>query len=102
MNYLTWVYVWFIKTFHSLQIEVDDELELPPPPPECELDWPPPPPEFENKWIYFDLFVLILDIPVNDISVMLGCLPVCLGWTSTKPRIMYLAHWHNTVSSMRL
>ena len=43
------------------------------------------------------LFVLMLYVPVNNFSVMLGPFPVFLGWTSTKQRIKCLAQWHNTV-----
>ena len=41
------------------------------------------------------LFVLILYVPVNNFSVMLGW--VFLGWTSTKQTIKCLAQGHNAV-----
>ena len=43
---------------------------------------------------------LILYIPVNILSVMLGW--VFLGWTSTKQGSMCLTQGHNTVQSVRL
>ena len=46
------------------------------------------------------LFDLILYVPVNIFSVMLGC--VFLGWTSTKQGLMCLSQGHNAVMSVRL
>ena len=46
------------------------------------------------------LIDLILNIPVNNISVMSG--QVFLGLTSTKQRIKCLAHGHNAVPPVRL
>ena len=46
------------------------------------------------------VFVLILYIPVNNSSVMLG--QVFLSWTSSKERIKCLAQGHNTMPPVRL
>ena len=46
------------------------------------------------------LFDVILYIPVNNVSVMLG--RVFLGWTSTKQGLMCHAQGHNTVMPARL
>ena len=48
----------------------------------------------------FCLFDLILYVPVNNFSFMLG--RVFLGWTSTKQGLMCLAQGHNTMMSVRL
>ena len=58
-----------------------------------------------DKWFYaevkiFCLFNLILYVPVNNLSVMLG--RVFLVWTSTKQRLMCLAQGHNTLTPVRL
>ena len=42
---------------------------------------------FITKFIQRRKFVLMLYVPVNKFSVMLGCFPVFLGRTSTKQRI---------------
>ena len=39
------------------------------------------------------LFVLMIYIPVNNFSVMLGCALVFLGWKSSKQRIIQCSHW---------
>ena len=46
------------------------------------------------------LFDLILYAPVNNFSAMSG--RVFLGWTSTKPGLMWFALWHNAVPPVRL
>ena len=56
-----------------------------------------------SKWVSectSVLIVLILDVPVNNLLVMLG--RVFLGWTSTKQGFMCLAQGHNTVTPVRL
>ena len=50
--------------------------------------------------IIINVFDLILYIPVNNFSVMLGW--VFLGWTSTKQGLMCLPQKHNTVTQVRL
>ena len=47
---------------------------------------------FVSKFVY-----LLLNVQVNNFSVMLGRLPVFLGLTSTKNRIKFLAQGCNTV-----
>ena len=49
---------------------------------------------------FFVLFDLILNVPVNNFSVMSG--RVFMGWTSTKQGLMWLAQGHNTVMPMGL
>ena len=46
------------------------------------------------------LFDLIINVPVNNLSVMSG--RVFLGWTSTKQGLMRLAQGHNAVTQVRL
>ena len=53
--------------------------------------------DFTISWFLFDL---ILYVPVNNLSVMLG--PVFLGWTSMKLGLMCLAQGHNAVMLVRL
>ena len=53
---------------------------------------------FWNKIDFF--FYLILNIPVNNFSVM--SIWVFLGWTSTKQGLICLAQGHNTVTPVRL
>ena len=48
----------------------------------------------------FVLFDLILYVPVNNFSVMVG--RVFLGWTSTKQGLMFLTQGHNAVTPVRL
>ena len=56
---------------------------------------------FVNSEIPDDfLFDLILNVPVNNFSVMSGW--VFLGWTSTKQGLMCLAQGHKAVPSVRL
>ena len=53
-------------------------------------------------WVHttFCLFDLILYIPVNNLSVMLGW--VFLGWSSSKQGLMCLAQGHNALMLVRL
>ena len=45
--------------------------------------------DFPNHYIFF---VLMLKVPINDnFSVMTGCIPDFLGWTSAKQSIKRLA-----------
>ena len=48
------------------------------------------------------LFGLMLYIPVNSFSVMLGQFPVFLGGTSAKEQIKCFAQEHNTVTRLEL
>ena len=57
--------------------------------------------QIKKKKVSFTvLFELILDVPVNNFSVMLG--QVFLEWTSTKQGLMCLAQGHNAVTPVRL
>ena len=40
---------------------------------------------------YFVLFLMLLYIPVNNFSVLSGCLPALLGVTNAKHRLKCLA-----------
>ena len=51
----------------------------------------------KNVLDYFCLLMLMLYVPVNNLSVMLGCFPVFLGLTSAKQRMKFLTQEHNTV-----
>ena len=54
-----------------------------------------------SSWVEpFCLFDLILYLPVNNFSVMLG--RVFLGWTSTKQGLMCFVQVHNAVTLVRL
>ena len=53
-----------------------------------------------QKALSWSLFDLIVYVPGNNLSVMLG--QVFLGWTSTKQGLMRLAQRHNAVTLMRL
>ena len=53
--------------------------------------------DFKWFFVYFDL---ILYLPINNFSVMLG--QVFLRWTSTKQRLICLAQRHNAVTPVRL
>ena len=44
------------------------------------------------------LIVLMLYVPINNFSVMLGQFLVFLGWTITKQRVKCLAQGHKTVT----
>ena len=57
-------------------------------------------PAHEILVIIVCLFDLILYVPVNNFSVMLG--RVFQGWTSTKQGLMCLAQGHNAVAPARL
>ena len=50
--------------------------------------------------IFAPLLILILYVPVNDFSFMLGQVFLC--WTSTKQGLMCLAQGHNPVMQVRL
>ena len=50
--------------------------------------------------LHYCLFDLILNIPVNNLSVMSG--QVFMGLTSTKQGLMCLAQGHNTVMLVML
>ena len=48
------------------------------------------------------LFVLLLYVPVNNFSVIMGWIPVFWGWTRIKQWMKCLAQGHNTVTLMSL
>ena len=45
-----------------------------------------------------NFLVLLINVPVNNFSIILGWFPIFLRWTSTKQRIKYLPQGHNTMT----